>query len=598
MLQLLKRMGVIFGKGDGLNFFFLSLAILLNSFMEVLGITLIIPFISLLGHPEMLETKAYLHNVYHYFSFHSFLEFMIALDAVIIVVFVVKNIILLILAFLQGRFIRNKQIYVCTRLFKAYLLSPYSFHLNRNLGDLQQKLREVENLMQTGVLSILIILTEGLLVVCLFLVLLKTNPLLTIVAMAVLSGGLTLYFYFFKDKLHRWGELNGRHIALSLQQVNQGLGSIKESKLLGKELFFVDSYRYHAYQMAVQQGKSELVARSPRLFIETIVVILVMSAMAICLLSGQSPGTVFTTISVFAFASLRMMPSLNRISSSWGGLKFFVPSFNAIYDDLVACEKLESQQRGRTTADPLRFDKDIKLDDVVFYYEKANTPALDHISLTIPKNSVVGFIGPSGAGKTTAIDVILGLLEPSSGTVLVDGSDIHSHLRSWQVTIGYIPQIIYLCDDTIRSNVAFGVDPQEVSDAKVWQALQLAQLDEFVRSLPKGIETTVGERGIRLSGGQRQRIGIARALYHNPQVLVMDEATAALDNETERLFMSALFGLSKEKTIIIIAHRLTTIQQCDKIFFMKEGKLISEGKYNELSSNCPEFRHMAGVGHF
>ncbi len=598
MFRLLKRIGVLFGKEDRLNFFFLSLAILLNSFMEVLGISLIIPFIALLAHPGMLETNVYLHRAYQFFSFHSFLQFMIVLDVVIIVVYVIKNAVLLFLAFLQGRFILNKQTYVCARLFKAYLLSPYSFHLQRNLGQFHEKLNAVATLMQYGVLSILTILTEGLLVMCLFFVLLGTNPLLTTVAMAVLTGGLMLYFYFLKNKLHRWGEMNSHHYALLWQQVNQGLGSIKESKLLGKELFFVNSYRYHAQQVAVLQNKRELVTKSPRLFIETTVVALVMSAMAVCLLSGQAPGSVFAMISVFALVTLRLMPSLNRISSSWGGLKFFIPSFDAIYDDLIVCEKLEGQQRERISGEALSFRKEIRMDDVVFYYEKAKTPALDHVSLTILKNSVVGVIGPSGAGKTTAIDVILGLLGPSSGKIMVDGVDIHTHLRSWQTTIGYIPQIIYLCDDTIRNNVAFGLDPKDISDERVWQSLRLAQLDEFVRSLPQGIETMVGERGVRLSGGQRQRIGIARAMYHDPQVLVMDEATAALDNETERLFMSALFDLSKERTIIIIAHRLTTVRQCDKIFFLKNGRLISEGPYSELSNVCPEFRKMAGVGHF
>lgn len=591
-------MGILFQKEDRLNFFFLSLAILLNSFMEILGISLIVPFISLLAHPEMLEKNVYLHNIYHFFAFHSFLQFMIVLDIVIILVFIIKNAILFLLAFLQSRFILSKQTYVCTRLFKAYLLSPYSFYLQRNLGQFQEQLKAVEQLMQTGVLSILIILTEGLLVTCLFFILIRTNPLLTIVAMAVLTGGLVIYFYFLKDKLQAWGEVSRHHFALLWQQVNQGLGSIKESKLLGRELFFVNSYRYHVQQVGLQQNKGELVARSPRLFIETTVVALVMVSMAICLLSGQTPSSIFATISVFALVTMRLMPSLNRISSSWGGLKFFIPSFDAIYDDLVVCERLESQHRERESGPPLNFHKEIRIDDVVFNYEKAKTPALDHISLTILKNSVVGFIGPSGAGKTTAIDVILGLLDPSSGRIMVDGVDIHTHLRSWQMTIGYIPQIIYLCDDTIRNNIAFGLEPQEINDDKVWQSLRLAQMEEFVRSLPLGIETTVGERGVRLSGGQRQRIGIARALYHDPQVLVMDEATAALDNETERLFMDALFGLFQKRTIIIIAHRLTTVQQCDKIFFLKDGRLISEGRYAELSNSCAEFQKMSGVGHF
>ncbi len=591
-------MGVLFQKEDQLNFFFLSLAIMLNSFLEILGISLIVPFISLLAHPAMLETNRYLHWVYQTFSFHSFLQFMIVLDIVIIAVFIIKNVVLFLLAFLQARFILNKQTYICARLFKAYLLSPYKFHLQRNLGQFQERLKAVELLMSTGVVAILTILTEGLLVTCLFFMLIKTNPWLTVGAMAVLTGGLVAYFYFLKDRIQSWGVVSRHHFALLWQQVNQGLGSIKESKLLGKEFFFINSYRHHMHQVGVQQTKSELVARSPRLFIETTVVVLVMASMAVCLLSGQAPSSIFATISVFALVTLRLMPSLNRISSSWGNLKFFMPSFDAIYDDLINCEKMEGQQRERTSGGPLSFREDIKLKDISFYYEKAKTAALDHVSLTIPKNSVVGFIGPSGAGKTTIVDIILGLLDPSSGTMLVDGVNIHSHVRSWQTTIGYIPQIIYLCDDTIRNNIAFGLEPQEIDDEKIERALRLAQLDKFIQTLPDGIQTKVGERGIRLSGGQRQRIGIARALYHDPQVLVMDEATAALDNETERLFMDALFHLSKERTIIIIAHRLSTVQQCDKIFFLKEGRLISEGKYNELSEVCPDFRKMAGVGHF
>ncbi|MDE2027165.1 MAG: ABC transporter ATP-binding protein [Candidatus Omnitrophica bacterium] len=598
MFRFLKRLGVLFGNEDRWSFFFLALATLFNSLLEVLGIGLMIPFISLLAHPEMLDTNVYLRNIYHIFSFHSFLQFTVTLDVVIIAVFVVKNAVLLLVTFLQTKFIFNKQSQICSRLFQAYLLSPYSFHLQRNLGHFQEKLRRVEELMQAGILSVLIIFTEGLLVACLFMMLIRTNPILTIIAMAVLSGGLMLYFRFLKDKLYYWGEINGRHGALAMQQVNQGLGSIKESKLLGKELFFVKSFYHYEHQKALQHYKSDLVIKSPRLFIETAVVAMVMSAMAICLLSGEPPRNVFATISVFAIVTLRLMPSLNRISSSWGGLRFFIPSFDAIYEDLTECEKLSSMQRERTSGPPLVFHKEIQMKNVVFFYENAKSPALNGISLTIMKNSVVGFIGPSGAGKTSAIDVMLGLLDPSSGRVTVDGVDIHSHLRSWQTTIGYIPQVIYLCDDTIRRNVAFGMEMSQIDDERVWRALRLAQMEEVVRSLPQGIETTVGERGVRLSGGQRQRIGIARALYHDPQVLVMDEATAALDNETERLFMSALFGLSKEKTIIIIAHRLTTVQQCDHIFFLKNGQLIAEGRYDELSHHCPEFHQMEMVKHF
>ncbi|MBF0512294.1 MAG: ATP-binding cassette domain-containing protein [Candidatus Omnitrophica bacterium] len=234
--------------------------------------------------------------------------------------------------------------------------------------------------------------------------------------------------------------------------------------------------------------------------------------------------------------------------------------------------------------------------DVSFSYENAKSNAVTSVSLAIGKNTTVGMVGSSGAGKSTTVDIILGLLSPSSGNVFVDGMDIRHHLRAWQSKIGYIPQMIYLCDDTIKSNIGFGLDEKEIDEAKVWEALRLAQLEEFVRGLPLGINTVIGERGIRLSGGQRQRISIARALYHDPEILVMDEATAALDNETERDFMEALGGLSGGKTIIIIAHRLTTVQACDKIFFLKEGRLMAQGTYQELLQNCPQFRDMAQSG--
>lgn len=598
MIEILKRMAVLFEKKDRMSFALFFAGIFLNSLMEVVGIGLIVPFISLLAHPEMLQTNHYLSMAYQFFGFHSFLQFMVALAAFTVAVFLVKNAVLLLTTFHQARFIFDKKVAISTRLFRAYLMSPYSYHLKRNLGQFQQKIGAVDGVVMFGVLNIIYILTDGFLVLCLLAVLMKTNFVMTLAAMVVLAGGLLVYFYFLQGKIHRWGEATHLHNAQLLQQVNQGLGSIKESKLLGREMFFVERFRFHLQQMGLQLSKNEVVTKSPKLFIETIVIGLVMSAMSICLLSGQAPGDVFVTISLFAIVTVRLMPSLNKISGAWGSFKFFLPNFNAIYDDLIACEKVEGQLRARTVGEPLTFAREIRMEAVVFSYEGAKTAALDCVSLKIAKNSMAGFIGPSGAGKTTAVDLILGLLEPGSGRVMVDGVDIYTHLGSWQRSIGYIPQTIYLCDDTIRSNVAFALDPAEINDEKVWQSLKLAQLDEFVRSLPQGINTTVGERGVRLSGGQRQRIGIARALYYDPQVLVMDEATAALDNETERSFMEALTGLAGERTIIIIAHRLTTVRRCDKIFFLKDGRLLSEGTYDELSGGCREFRLMSGAGHF
>jgi ATP-binding cassette subfamily C protein len=320
-----------------------------------------------------------------------------------------------------------------------------------------------------------------------------------------------------------------------------------------------------------------------------------MSGMAIFLMTGHSPDKILMTLSMFAIVAVRLMPSLNRISTAWGSIKFYAPTFDAIYDDLVNCERMDDEHQQLDHEESIYFRDKIEIRDVSFFYENTRAPALKSFSIEILRNTTVGFVGPSGAGKSTAVDIMMGLLLPSSGKVLVDGVDIGRHLRSWQKKIGYIPQMIYLCDDTIKSNIAFGVATEDIEDEKVWQVLRLAQLEDFVRSLPLGTDTVIGERGIRLSGGQRQRISIARALYHDPEVLVMDEATAALDNETERDFMAAINRLSSEKTIIIIAHRLTTVQLCDKIFFLKEGHLVAEGKYNELLKDCPQFQGMANA---
>jgi ATP-binding cassette subfamily C protein len=303
-------------------------------------------------------------------------------------------------------------------------------------------------------------------------------------------------------------------------------------------------------------------------------------------------------LSLFALVAVRLMPSLNRISAAGASIRYNSHYLNDLYDNLLSCEQMAGPPQSEERIVPIHFEKGIELRGVTFFYEGAQKPAVDHVSFFIPKNQSIGFVGTSGAGKSTAIDIILGLLDPTEGSVLVDGRDIHEYIRSWQRQIGYIPQAIYLADDTIKSNVAFGLKTEEIREENVWQALRLAQLEDFVRSLPDQLETMIGERGIRLSGGQRQRIGIARALYNNPEILVMDEATSALDNETEQGFMEALSGLAGDKTILIIAHRLTTVQHCDKILFLKDGRLLGEGNYRALLETCPEFCRMAGGGHF
>jgi len=595
MVRLCLRIIHIFGKEDRARFVGLFFGILLNSAMEIVGIGLILPFIALLGRPGLLTTNVWVSRAYHAGHFQNFNQFMAAIAAGIALVFLFKNAVLFLLTFWQSRLFYRKQSYLVSRLFQAYLMSPYSFHLRRDIGRLKTLLESTPAVMNGVILPVLNILTELVLVVCLFVLLLVASPFLTCVVMLLLGSLIFLFFSFFKIKLKAWGDLAHRHGMLRAQAVEQGLGSIKEAKLWGKELFFSQKYSIHRHEEDRVLCKNEVLAKSVRPFIETIVVVLIMLAMTFFLMAGQAPNKILMTLSLFAIVAVRLMPSLNRISTAWGSLKFFATTFDAIYDDLMYCERMDAQHQELQRGEPILFQKKIEMRQVSFSYENTKAEALAAVSLEILRNTTVGFVGSSGAGKSTTVDIMLGLLMPSSGEVLVDGVDISRHLRSWQSKIGYIPQMIYLCDDTIKSNIAFGEASEAIDDEKVWQALRLAQLEDFVRSLPMGIDTVIGERGIRFSGGQRQRISIARALYYDPEVLVMDEATAALDNETERDFMDALDGLSGGKTIIVIAHRLTTVQSCDKIFFLKDGELVAEGTYDELIKTCPSFRDMANA---
>jgi ATP-binding cassette, subfamily B, bacterial PglK len=327
------------------------------------------------------------------------------------------------------------------------------------------------------------------------------------------------------------------------------------------------------------------------MFVETIAVAAMLGIAAFFTLKGRPTAEVVTTLALLGFAAIRFVPSANRLVSATLGLRWGTSAINAVYNDLVALESTVSKPPEPQPVE--RFSDAIELRDVGYLYTGAASRSLNGVSLSIPRGSAVGFVGPSGAGKTTLIDVILGLLTPSEGKVLVDGVDLQEQISNWQRQIGYVPQTIYLADDSIRKNVAFGVSEAEIDDARVWQAIEAAQLSDMIQKLPDGLTTLVGERGVRLSGGQRQRIGIARALYHDPSVLVLDEATSSVDTETEQSIVDALERLRGDRTILVIAHRLTTVQNCDQLFFLRDGKLEANGTYEELFDVNRQFRSLA-----
>lgn len=359
-----------------------------------------------------------------------------------------------------------------------------------------------------------------------------------------------------------------------IKWVNQGLGGVKESRVLGREGYFVDAYRASSAGYARAMRYLATVSQLPRLYLETLVAGGILLLLGVAMARHEGSEVVVPTLALFGAAAFRLLPSVNRIIASITNIRYHESAVEVIHRDmgLMAGAGAHREADAPGPGGELQFAHDIELRDVCFQYPESNVTTLNGVSLVILKGSAVALVGPSGAGKTTLVDVLLGLLQPTSGAVLVDGQDVHAHLRSWQRRIGYIPQVIYLSDDTLRRNVAFGVPDPDIDDEKVWKALESAQLAGLVRAWPDGLTAVVGERGVRLSGGQRQRIGIARALYHDPEVLVLDEATSSLDGATERDIMSAIEALAGNKTLIVIAHRLSTVERCDRTYWIRDGR--------------------------
>ncbi|MFQ5507626.1 MAG: ABC transporter ATP-binding protein, partial [Planctomycetota bacterium] len=386
-----------------------------------------------------------------------------------------------------------------------------------------------------------------------------------------------------------------RRFGQMIKWVNQGLSGIKEAKVLGIESFFVDAYSENNKGYTSARRTLLTVTEMPRLFFEAVAVGGLLIVVLVMLAQNRDLKSVLPTIAIFAAAAFRLMPAMTRIVKTTNMIKHFRPSFDVVFCDLRRFEGAATREDERGTPPPIPFHSAIELRGLGFRYSPESPPVLEDLDLCVEKNRTVAFVGPSGTGKTTLVDIILGLLPPSEGQVLVDGTDVQENMSAWQRTIGYIPQVIFLMDDTIRRNVAFGVPDDRIDDEDIWRALASAQLDEFARGLPEGLESMVGESGVRLSGGQRQRVGIARALYRDPDVLIFDEATSSLDQETELEINQTLSRLGGNKTILIIAHRLKTVESCDHIFFLKDGLLAASGTFGELLESSPEFRRMAGM---
>ena len=494
------------------------------------------------------------------------------------IVYVLKSIFLYFSAHVQRKFIYKTSGRLSQQAFETYLTQPYAFHLERNSATLIRNVENARSIIGGGLDPSLVLLTDGLVALGLFVLLLVVEPVGTFSVLVIFGVSAVLFQRSTRARILEWGTARKFHAGKVLQHLQQGLGGAKDIKILGREELFLEDHEDHLTASLDVDRRYVMLQALPRLFFESVAVVGLAVLVVVMVSSGDELSAILPTLGLFAATAFRVMPSISRVIASIQTIGYNRAFIRAVYADLqlVRGPRLSGDE---TPA----FAQSISLEHVTFAYSSATKPALEQVSLEVRRGEAIGIIGASGAGKSTLVDVLLGLLEPSSGVVRVDGRDVRENVRGWQRHIGYVPQSIYLVDDSVRKNIAFGLRDADIDDVAVERALRAAQLDEFVKSLPNGVETIVGERGVRLSGGQRQRIGIARALYHDPDVLVLDEATSSLDTETERGVMEAVRELLGAKTIIIIAHRVTTVSYCTRVYKMAGGRVVGSGLPAEMT---------------
>lgn len=551
-------------------------AMILGAILEAIGIGAILPLISIMGNPDFLTVYPKVTKYAGIFGIMTHIQFIITATFLLLILYIIKNIYLAWQNKIQIDFAVQNQIYYSEELLTEYLQKTYLYHLNHNTATL---LRNVNSggviVFSLIMVSMFTLLTEIITAVTIWLMLVMIDAFTAIIVAGFIGSLLYFIIKGFRKKITEQGKIQNEYSALYIKCINQSLGAIKETKVSCKEEFFLDAFRKAYFEYGKANGKFLFMNQLPRMLIETIIVCGLLLLIITKLMLGNQPEEIVPLLGVLALAAFRLMPSANRIVNLSNGIRFQMPLFNELYEDLLIIKNKGAKETETCLQKPesrMDFENVVSVEELSFAYPEIEKQVLNNISFSIPKGKFVGIVGPSGAGKTTFVDILLGLLAPSKGKISVDGKNIYDDIRTWQANLAYVPQSIYLIDGTIRENIALGVDKKEINDALINKVLQMAELYDFVQELPAGIDTTVGERGVKLSGGQRQRIGIARALYYQPQVLVLDEATSALDNETEKSITDTILKLKGQITIIAVAHRLTTLAQCDFKVKFENGK--------------------------
>ena len=558
--------------------------ILIMAFLDMIGVVSILPFIAVLANPEIVETNFFLSEIYQasfVFGVNNIEQFLFILGLFVFILLITSLIFKAITTYVQIRFALMLEYSIGKRLVEAYLHQPYSWFLDQHSANLGKTiLSEVSQVVGSYINPLIELVAKSMISVALISLLIFTDPKLTLIASISLSVLYLIIYKFTHNYLSRIGKNRLKSNQLRFTYVNEAFSAIKDVKAGGLENIYTKSFSDTAQTYAKTQANSQIIGQLPRYFLEAIAFGGVLILVLYLMLQTGSFNNSLPIISLYVFAGYRLIPALQQIYNSATRLTFVAPSVDKLYEEIKNLKPFNSIQ----IQDILPFNKSIKLKNIYYNYPKQSRTALKDININILPKTTVGIIGPTGSGKTTMIDIILGLLEPQKGTLEIDDQIITSeNARSWQKCIGYVPQHIFLADDTIAANIAFGQDQKDINYENLEKAARISNLHEFiVNKLPKKYQTKIGERGVKLSGGERQRIGIARALYHNPKLLILDEATSSLDNQTEKVVMEAVNNLNKEITIIIIAHRLNTVKNCDTILNLINGEIVAQGKFDEL----------------
>lgn len=598
MFKLIKQLFSLLSPSQRRRFFGLQMLVVLTAFAEVLGVVSMAPFMAIVGDISILNGDGFLADIYTKSGLASPNEFVFWLGVNVLVLLFIAALISMYTTWRLSMFATSIGSEIADTLYQFYINQSWLFHSTTSSAQHTKQVANETTRLTTLVLQPLMQMNARIvLAVSMSLGIFIYNPMVAIIGLLIFSIAYTLLYKVVKFQLHNNGEIISNIHEVRFRLMNEGFGGIKDVLLLGRSSDFINRFEESGKKLAYSLGTNNALAHVPRYLMELVAFGAMIGLVLYLLLTYQGDlGIILPVLSVYALAGFKLLPAFQQIYFSLALIKGNISAFESIKDDLENSKKMNKKGLlgSFNLEDKLKLLNSIKMQNISFTYPGKADQALSGLNLSIPANKVVGIVGPSGSGKSTAIDVLLGLIEPQEGQVLIDDVQVQANnKRAWQNTIGFVPQSIFLSEGSIAENVAFGVPRKNINLEQVKVAIQLALLDELVAELPEGIDTKVGERGVQLSGGQRQRIGIARALYNEASVLVFDEATSALDGITEKIIMDAIHDFNGQKTIIMIAHRLKTVQKCDIIFFIDKGKVIDQGTYQELIAKNPQFKEMA-----